>query len=89
MRWIYRTDGEAILGQPQLIEGLLVVALQSGRYVGLDPTTGKAVGPGYTLRASAVPAASPMSFGPDRMLTPLSDGTALLLSPKLLREPKP
>ncbi|HEY7311853.1 MAG TPA: PQQ-binding-like beta-propeller repeat protein [Gemmataceae bacterium] len=86
--WTYRTDGEAIVGRPQMIEGLLVAALQSGRYVALDPATGESKGPGYTLRASAAPAASPVSFGPGRMLAPLSDGTALLLSPKLLGEPK-
>jgi outer membrane protein assembly factor BamB len=87
--WTYRTGGEAIVGRPQRVEDLLVVALQSGRYVGLDPATGEAKGPGYTLRASAAPAATPVPFGPDRMLTPLSDGTALLLSPKLLRQPEP
>ncbi len=87
--WTYRTDGEAIVGQPRMIEDLLVVAQQSGRYVGLDPATGAARGPGYTLRASAAPAATPVPFGPGRMLTPLSDGTALLLSLEHLRKPKP
>ena len=47
--WSYRTEGEAIVGQPQLIEDLLVVAHQSGHYIALDPATGKAKGPGYTL----------------------------------------
>jgi hypothetical protein len=85
--WTYRTKGETIVGQPQLIEDMVVVALQSGHCVGLDPATGEPRGPGYTLRASAAPAAAPIPFGPGRMLMPLSDGTALLLSLKLLRQP--
>jgi outer membrane protein assembly factor BamB len=87
--WTYRAESAAIVGQPQLIEDLLVVAHQSGHYVGLVPATGAAKGPGYTLRASAAPAATPVAFGPDRMFTPLSDGTALLLSLKHLRKAKP
>jgi outer membrane protein assembly factor BamB len=87
--WTYPTDGPAIIGQPQWIEDMLVVALQSGHYVGIDPNSGQAKGPGYTLRTSAAPAATPMSFGAGRMFTPLSDGTALLLSIELLRQKKP
>jgi outer membrane protein assembly factor BamB len=83
--WSYSTDGPAILGRPQLIEDMLVVALQSGRYVGIDPNTGRPKGPGYTLRTSAAPAAAPMPFGLGRMFVPLSDGTALLLSVELLK----
>jgi hypothetical protein len=87
--WTYSTDGPAIIGQPQWIEDMLVLSLQSGRYVGIDPNTGKAKGAGYTLRTSAAPAATPMPFGAGRMFTPLSDGTALLLSVELLRSKKP
>ncbi len=87
--WTYSTDGPAIVGHPQWIEDMLVIALQSGRYVGIDPKTGEARGPGYTLRTSAAPAAVPMLFGPGRMFAPLSDGTALLLSVNLLRSKKP
>jgi hypothetical protein len=86
--WTYSTDGPAIIGQPQPIEDMLVTALQSGHYVGIDPKTGQPKGPGYTLRTSAAPAATPMSFGAGRMFTPLSDGTALLLSVDLLRQKK-
>ncbi len=84
--WTYSTDGPAILGPPQRIEDMLVLALQSGRYVGIDPNTGQQKGPGYTLRTSAMPAATPMPFGPNRMFAPLSDGTALLLSVELLKK---
>jgi outer membrane protein assembly factor BamB len=86
--WEYRTGGgEPVVGEPAPAEGLVVVADQSGRVVGLDPATGRPEGPGYTLRASVVPAASPVSFGPGRLFTPLSDGTALLLSVDRLRHP--
>jgi hypothetical protein len=88
-QWTYTTDGPAIIGQPQWMEDMLVAALQSGHYVGIDPNTGQPKGPGYTLRTSAAPAATPMTFGAGRMFTPLSDGTALLLSVDLLRQKKP
>ena len=84
--WTFSTDGPAIIGQPQWIEDMLVVALQSGRYIGIDPNSGQPKGPGYTLRTSAAPAATPMAFGAGRMFTPLSDGTALLLSVDLLKK---
>jgi hypothetical protein len=84
-----RTGGETIVGRPQMVEDMLVVALQSGHYVGFDPATGEAKGPGYTLRASTAPAAAPVPFGRGHMLAPLSDGTALRLSVDLLRQPKP
>jgi outer membrane protein assembly factor BamD (BamD/ComL family)/outer membrane protein assembly factor BamB len=85
--WTYSTDGPAIIGHPQWVDNMLVVALQSGRYVGIDPKTGKQTGPGYTLRTSAAPAVPPVSFGPGRLFTPLTDGTALMLSCDRLREP--
>jgi hypothetical protein len=87
--WTYSTGGPAIVGQPQQVEDMLVIALQSGRYVGIDPSTGRAKGSAYTLRTSAAPAAVPIPFGPGRMFAPLSDGTALLLSVDLLRGKKP
>jgi len=84
--WVYSTDGPAIVGHPQWIEDMLVIALQSGHYVGIDPQTGKARGPGYMLRTSAAPAAVPMPFGRRLMFAPLSDGTALLLPVDLLKK---
>jgi outer membrane protein assembly factor BamB len=86
--WSYPLNGEAIVGQPQVIEDMLVLAFQSGRYVGLDLKSGGEKGPGYTLRASVAPAATPVPFGPGRLFTPLSDGTALLLPIEHLRKPK-
>ncbi len=50
--WTYAPKGESIVGQPRRIEDLLVVALPSGRYIGLDPNTGRPKGDGYPLRAA-------------------------------------
>jgi hypothetical protein len=85
--WRYRTGGKAIVGQPQVVEGLVVVADLSGRFVALDPATGKPQGPGYQLPGSVVPAATPIAFGPWRVFAPLSDGTALLLTLDRLHHP--
>jgi outer membrane protein assembly factor BamB len=84
--WEYATNGEEIVGQPQLIEGMLVMADRSGRFLALDPATGKAQGKGYTLKANVAPAASPVAFGTGRAFTPLTDGTVLLLTLQNLRE---
>jgi hypothetical protein len=84
--WTYATPkGDAIVGQPQLAEGVLVVADQSGLYMGLDPADGKRVGAGHRLGGTVAPAATPVAFGPGRLFAPLSDGTALLLSLEQLR----
>jgi outer membrane protein assembly factor BamB len=80
----FRAD---VVGQPQLIDGVLVVADQRGQIQGLNPATGKATGPGYTLVASAAPTAAPMSFGHDRLFVPLSDGTVLMPPRSCLHHP--
>jgi hypothetical protein len=85
--WDHATeDGNAIVGLPHLAEGMVVVADQSGRYVGLDPKTGAPLGPGYALRGSVAPVASPVAFTKGRLLAPLSDGTVMLLGTGLLRK---
>jgi hypothetical protein len=73
-----------VVGRPVLAGNVLVMADQSGLFVALDPKTGKPMGPGYQLRGTVVPAAAPVPFGEGRLLAPLSDGTALLLSLKRL-----
>jgi outer membrane protein assembly factor BamB len=86
--WEYRNPkGEPIVGEPQLVDGMLVVAHQSGRFVGLNPATGQRHGPGFTLQASAAPSASPVPFGTGRAFAPLTDGTVLLLDLRHLRGP--
>ena len=69
-----------IVGEPELIDGVLVVADQSGRIQGFDPATLLPVGLPYTLQASVAPAATPLPYGADRLFVPLTDGTVLLLS---------
>jgi outer membrane protein assembly factor BamB len=87
--WTYESRGEDIVGRPQVADGMVLVADLSGRFVGLDPATGQARGPGYLLRASVGPAATPVGFGPGRAFAPLTDGTVLLLPLHQLREPLP
>jgi hypothetical protein len=77
----------AIIGQPQVVGGLLVVADQSGLINGLDVATGRPVGSGHQLYGSVVPAASPVAFGPGRLFVPLSDGTGILLAMDRLKAP--
>jgi len=55
--------------------------------IGLDPATGRPRGEGYVLQGSVAFAATPVAFGADRLLAPLSDGTALLLALEELRPP--
>lgn len=86
--WEHPTAGEGIVSQPQLVHGLVVVADRSGRFVGLDPTTGKTRWKhGYALKGSVAPAVTPIAFGPDRAFAPLTDGTVLLLDLHQLRHP--
>jgi outer membrane protein assembly factor BamB len=87
--WTYESHGEDIVGQPQLADGMVVVADVSGLFVGIDPETGQVRGPGYQLRSSVMPAAAPADFGAGRAFAPLTDGTVLLLPLASLREPLP
>ena len=87
--WEYKTSGGAIVGQPAEAGGVLVVSDDGGRFVGLDPATGRRLGAGYTLRAAVAPAGTPVAFGPGRAFAPLTDGTVLLLPLDQLGEPLP
>jgi outer membrane protein assembly factor BamB len=82
--WEYRMPGD-IVGQPALVEDLIVVCDEAGHFIGLDPETGLRQGPGYTLKAAVAPAATPVAFGPGRAFAPLTDGTILMLSLHHLR----
>jgi hypothetical protein len=66
---------------------MVLVADQLGRFIGLDPTDGLAIGPGYTSQGNITPICSPVAFGPDRAFAPLADGTILLLALPRLRNP--
>jgi hypothetical protein len=87
--WKYEAPDHPILGEPQLVEGVLVVTDRAGQMVGLDPATGEADGPGYALRGSVGPMATPVGFDAKRLFVPLSDGTILLLPLDAVRKPKP
>jgi hypothetical protein len=86
--WDYTSPGAGIVGQPQLIGNMLVVADLTGRFIGLDPASGKAQSPaGYLFAANVAPAATPVPFGPDRAFVALTDGTVFFLSLDHLRPP--
>lgn len=82
--WEY-TFVAPIVGQPELVDGLVVVADLQGGIVGLDPATGNPVGPGYRLKANEAPSAAPVAFGPGQLFVPLMDGTIMLLPVEKVR----
>jgi outer membrane protein assembly factor BamB len=86
--WTYDTVDKPILGEPQLVDGLLIVTDQAGNIVGLDPATGKAETMGYSLQGSVAPVVTPVGFGTGQMFVPLSDGTITLLPMTYFRKPK-
>jgi outer membrane protein assembly factor BamB len=78
--WVYGNDGgEAIVGHPQRIGEQVILAHRNGRYVSVDVQTGQPRGKGWSIRASAAPAAAPVAFGANRIFASLTDGTVLLL----------
>jgi outer membrane protein assembly factor BamB len=77
--WTYPAP-ESIVGRPNMIGDYVVVADQTGRYICLDPATGREQPRrGHTIRAAAGPASMPIPYGADRVLAPLNDGTILQL----------
>jgi hypothetical protein len=88
--WTYDSPS-ALIGLPCRFEDMLVTVDRSGQVAGLDPKTGTQLGPFYRLPGSVVPACGPVPFGPrplfrpGRLLTPLSDGTMVLLRASQLR----
>jgi hypothetical protein len=69
-----------IVGEPLLLEGVLIVADESGQIQAVDPADGSPVGLRYAIEAAVAPAAAPVPHGADQLFVPLTDGTALLLS---------
>jgi hypothetical protein len=86
--WTYPPAAE-IVGKPIAFGGVIIVADAQGRFIGLDPGTGKRRGPGYRLRANVAPATGPVALGADRLFVPLMDGTVLLLSLQHFQGPLP
>ena len=87
--WQYTMPGEAIVGQPQIIGDTLVLANLSGRFIALNPDTGRPYGSGYSLKARAAPVATPVAYGKDEAFVPLTDGTVFILPLRSLRESQP
>ena len=87
--WTWDTPGKGIVGEPQLVEGVLLVADISGRFLALDPATKQVLGPGLQLSGSVGPAAAPVGYGAGMAFAPLTDGTVLLLPIQSVREPLP
>ena len=89
VKWTHKTDADAkVVGRPRLAAGLVVVATvtdKEGRYVGLNPETGKPAGAGHKLTGTIAPASGASVFHDDRLLAPLSDGTLLMLAVKRLK----
>ena len=82
--WEY-TFVAPVIGQPELVDGLLVVADLQGNIVALDPADGRPAGTGYRLQSNQAPAATPVPFGAGRLFVPLMDGTVLLVPLEKLR----
>jgi outer membrane protein assembly factor BamB len=82
--WQHEMKNDEIVGEPCLVDGMLILASPKGRFVGLDPRTGQQRGPSHTLNASAAPTGTPVAAGPGGALVPLTDGTVFFLSPQLL-----
>jgi hypothetical protein len=83
-KWEYSLVAAAV-GAPPLVEGALITAEVSGRFLALDPATGNPLGPGYMLKANVAPDAGPVPFGPGRVLVPLNDGTLVVVPLDRLR----
>ena len=74
-----------VVGQPECIDNMLVVADLQGNILGLDPRSGDPLGPGYRLKANEAPTATPLGFGTGQVFIPLMDGTAMVLPLAKLR----
>jgi hypothetical protein len=85
--WEYQSQEGGIVGKPQLLGDMIVVADISGQLVGLDPTTGKPHVPqGFRLTANVGPTAAPVPLGSDLAFVPLTDGTFYFLPLSQLRQ---
>jgi hypothetical protein len=75
----------SIVGEPHLIDGVLVVADAEGQFRALDPASGRPLGAVLTLKASVAAIAAPLPFGVGRAFVPLTDGTMVVLPLEKLR----
>jgi hypothetical protein len=82
--WEY-TFVAPVVGQPEVVDGVLVAADLQGGILAIDPATGNPVGPGYRLKTNQAAAAAPVPFGDREAFVLLMDGTALILPIDRLR----
>jgi outer membrane protein assembly factor BamB len=75
-----------IVGEPHLIDGVLVIADAAGKFLALDPANGTPLGPGLTLKANVAANAAPLPFGPGHAFVPLTDGTMVVMPLEKLRK---
>lgn len=83
--WQYPAPGEGpgrglIVGEPALHGEQVIVAHRHGEYVWLDVATGK-VQATSAVGSQAIPTTGVVPFGPGRVLSPLSDGTMMIVTP--------
>lgn len=76
--WEYTFDAD-IVGQPQVIDDLVIVGTVAGQIQAFDKKMVRLQSDGFLLRTSVAPAATPLPIGGGRLFTALSDGTALML----------
>jgi hypothetical protein len=76
--WTYRAAAD-IVGEPEVVGDVLVVASLDGHFAAVESATGTARGRGYTLTANVAPAAAPVPWRTGLLFAPLADGTVLLL----------
>jgi hypothetical protein len=82
--WEYGFDAD-VIGEPHLIDGVLVVGDVAGQFIALDPGSGRPLGAKLTLKANVAPTAAPLPFGEGRAFVPLTDGTIMILPLAKLR----
>ncbi|MCS6976875.1 MAG: PQQ-binding-like beta-propeller repeat protein [Gemmatales bacterium] len=83
--WQYPAPGEGpgkgwMVGEPALHGEQVIVAHRSGDYVWLDAATGKVQATSH-VGSQAIPTTGVVPFGPGRVLSPLSDGTLMIVTP--------
>jgi hypothetical protein len=78
--WTHTAEKEPdLVGEPQMVGGLVALTYQTGLVMLVDPTTKTVVGKPFQLQGSIAPAAAARAFDAERLLLPASDGTLLLL----------
>lgn len=68
-----------IVGEPQVLGEGVYVGTTAGQFQVMDMKTGRPRGNGYLLRANIAPTTSLLPLASDRLLTFLSDGTAMFV----------